>query len=489
MKKRRKRILCAVLSVLLVVTSFRVAPMQRVEAAALAVEASDELAALLWNFCANCMIIDGVERVIESDYETEKTLFEAFLQFMGMQEHSDLGNILLSDGTYVNTADIFDGTGALEIPTEEEWAEFRVIDGGGGSSEEPGEDPEEPEEAFFTHIQQIIISSEFINDMVDFGLKLWNGEIEGVDLSLYYDKSYTGEVRTDGVCYLYDMAIVNYYGYEYSVEDYLSDCLLCGCIEETTNMVYIYKFGVNGSAQIAPCGGYSGTSNYPYYSGLQALYTDIPLFSSREEALNYYETGDDTGCLNGLCYDFPGLVNSLLEVLHPLTGVSLNPSAIPGLQQALLNAYANLPAPGTDPVENTENYKAAMKEAVEDYAEVMPEPEPLPDSVVTPEPEPEPDPEPETETSSEDVNDYKVELSTLFPFCIPFDFIALLDALDAEPEAPSFEIPFVVPALEIDERYEVDLSMFDEQMEVVRTFETIGFIVLLMHLTSKFIKW
>lgn len=84
---------------------------------------------------------------------------------------------------------------------------------------------------------------------------------------------------------------------------------------------------------------------------------------------------------------------------------------------------------------------------------------------------------------------YAVDLTTLFPFCIPFDIIALFQALAADPVAPKFEVPFVIPSLGVDEIYVIDLSIFDEQMAILRKFELVTFILGLMFLTSKVIKW
>lgn len=88
-----------------------------------------------------------------------------------------------------------------------------------------------------------------------------------------------------------------------------------------------------------------------------------------------------------------------------------------------------------------------------------------------------------------DENDYRVELRTFFPFCIPFDFIALLDVLDADPVAPRFEFPVVIPALDYKETVTLDMSIFDDVAEVARLCEKVGFIIFLMFATSKVIRW
>lgn len=115
-----------------------------------------------------------------------------------------------------------------------------------------------------------------------------------------------------------------------------------------------------------------------------------------------------------------------------------------------------------------------------------PDPDPKPDPKPDPEPDPEPDPDPQPDM---DAADYKVELSGIFPFCIPFDFIALLKVLDASPRAPCFTFPVVIPALNYREDVKLDLSIFDDVAKVIRLCEKVGFILFLMFVTSKVIRW
>lgn len=80
------------------------------------------------------------------------------------------------------------------------------------------------------------------------------------------------------------------------------------------------------------------------------------------------------------------------------------------------------------------------------------------------------------------------DLSKFFPFCIPFDLIHLLSVLDADPVAPKWEIPFKFPAYGIDETIVIDLSIFDDVAKIVRLLETILFIFSLILATRSLIK-
>lgn len=85
--------------------------------------------------------------------------------------------------------------------------------------------------------------------------------------------------------------------------------------------------------------------------------------------------------------------------------------------------------------------------------------------------------------------DYQVTgLTSVFPFCIPFDIYSFFECLAAEPVAPSFEWRFYVPRI-CDETIVLDLSQFDTVAQIVRTMELLAFIVGLAFVTrDKMIK-
>lgn len=80
-------------------------------------------------------------------------------------------------------------------------------------------------------------------------------------------------------------------------------------------------------------------------------------------------------------------------------------------------------------------------------------------------------------------------LDDKFPFCIPFDLIDLVSALDADPEAPKFTIPIIK-----NEKYgwdysiDVDWSDFDVVAKVCRSVEVFCFIGFLILKTRSLIR-
>ncbi len=214
-------------------------------------------------------------------------------------------------------------------------------------------------------------------------------------------------------------------------------------------------------------------------AGCSDFKTDIPLFSSEEEAHNFLLNGSLDGLLNGEAYDFPDLATSTAERLQPLTGYEFAPGRLPGINAALSTAAAALPEPGLDPAENTEAYKDALYAAL---TAALPEPAP------EPEPDPDPSPSPDPGTGGEGES-YKRDLQLIFPFCIPFDFIHFIQALSADPVAPCFKIPIKLDSLGIDMVLELDLSWMDPVMEIFRLGELGCFVIMLMAATKKMIGW
>ena len=95
--------------------------------------------------------------------------------------------------------------------------------------------------------------------------------------------------------------------------------------------------------------------------------------------------------------------------------------------------------------------------------------------------------DPDTPDSDDvDVDAYKTDLRLVFPFCIPFDLIHLLEVLDADPEAPRFEIPVDIEVdnpfprngteskmIDYETTIVIDMSDYEEPIKVIRIFEII----------------
>ncbi|MDE6601344.1 MAG: hypothetical protein K2K90_04105 [Lachnospiraceae bacterium] len=279
---------------------------------------------------------------------------------------------------------------------------------------------------------------------------------------------------------------------------------------------------------------YTGLSGY-YVSNLStptlSFSANFPVFSSRADAENYLKgLSDATSALNyaktyriadWLADDWAGVL------LDPLTGlVALgdwaniarhqglsalgNELDLASFLNYLRDFFANLgqnPLPDVDPGKAPVLYPSGDADnALDPDTDIDPvrdpviSPDPSVRPVPKPDPKPDPDPDPGTDPDPDpdpgvtplpdmDAADYRVELSGIFPFCIPFDFVALLKTLDAEPRAPCFTFPVVIPALDYREDVKLDLAIFDDVAKVIRLCEKVSFILFLMFVTSKVIRW
>ncbi len=501
MKKR----LCAVMAALVlcgssVLSSPAALP---VKAASLPVALADEGTMLLLDIFMQCLVAAGVTEAL--DYNDEVVLFTAFMDDVALPENAYLDGIKvrLADGSTMSMSEALangytDGTGALQIPDEETWAKFRVIDGGSSGDSGDNQEPEGP----YEEISDFTVNGAFFSYVADWIVSLWNGEVEGINPDDYYvreddglplnyfDGAYSADNSSFWIHYINNntnsglMQICNFEG-----DDYYYGLIYRGVDSGRNTNIYDFACyspatgsvisGVNLTGT-AICGGETSVANATkiFCGGLYSVTTNLPVFETADDMIAFY-TDASVAPANGLAYDYAALAEALPAVLFPLTDVALSPNALPAVSAAICAAAQALPEPepAIDPAENTETYVQAVTDAVVAVA-----PDVAPDAA--PETDPALDP-----TDIEIVNNYKFDLTQVFPFCLPFDLIRFLEALAAEPEAPRFEIPFVVPALGIDLTYVIDLSFMDEVMEIVRFCELVGFCFALVMLTPKMIKW
>ena len=95
----------------------------------------------------------------------------------------------------------------------------------------------------------------------------------------------------------------------------------------------------------------------------------------------------------------------------------------------------------------------------------------------------------DTPALNDNLADYKTDgLTSLFPFCIPFDLINCIKLMSATGEAPCWEFPFQVPVLGLQENIKIDLAKWDSVAALSRSIETLLFIGLLISRTREFIR-
>lgn len=78
------------------------------------------------------------------------------------------------------------------------------------------------------------------------------------------------------------------------------------------------------------------------------------------------------------------------------------------------------------------------------------------------------------------------DITKVFPFCIPWDMMALVESLKADKEAPKFVFKYHFDAINYDFEVSVDMSDYWKYIKIFRWGMTIFFIIGLFFLTVKF---
>lgn len=98
----------------------------------------------------------------------------------------------------------------------------------------------------------------------------------------------------------------------------------------------------------------------------------------------------------------------------------------------------------------------------------------------------------DSDNVDEDVANMKlpVNLSDKFPFCIPFDVIYLVKAMNASSEVPRFELPFKIHYQNInyEHTFIVDMTEWDTAVKILRTMLDLLFIAGLISTTRELIR-
>lgn len=81
-----------------------------------------------------------------------------------------------------------------------------------------------------------------------------------------------------------------------------------------------------------------------------------------------------------------------------------------------------------------------------------------------------------------------IDLKEIFPFCIPFDLVAILEFLNREPIAPHFVLPFVFEPLNINYTFDIDFKDYEVLSNILRSFLTVIYIVALLFKTRDLIR-
>lgn len=225
------------------------------------------------------------------------------------------------------------------------------------------------------------------------------------------------------------------------------------------------------------------TKNYTTQESYYKFYCNVPICSSIEESMAYYDNPypvyPDTYINPSTIGKSTALAKKLAETGGNLTESLYKNATLPTTEQ--LNQYFE----DLNNAENEEEKQKVMDEFV--------------DSLVNPTENPDPNPNPDPDNPDKPVipdnpdnptnNDtFLADLKHLFPFCIPFDLVDCFKLFNAEPVTPRVEFPVHFGIINYDHTFVIDLKDFDKVAVVCRSTFLIIYMTGLILATRALIK-
>lgn len=440
LKKLKKRIVPLVLAVVIFATSVVSGPASMtVQAASVAVspEMSVEFVMMLYNIFETISIASGIKDGLD-DYESGMSLFEAFISFLDSIKFDPIKefNVYGPDGNLM-TDEYMDalieaamGNGKLKvIPDKKAFAKYRIIDGTASPSQSPdpssSPDPDDKYVNPFTDLQGMFVGANLVAAGADFLSSVQNNAVPEVEPAKYYgtsglfdgsyDKDSDGNYIIRGNAYCFYDKLNNGLSFYYEI-DTVSTLKLCFVDDGTGPSLFsqnvdngrLYSVHIQAKRFVKKyynrvdydgADTFGGISSDPSVTSSNATYSfNIPVFSTAENALNFFNQSSMVGLLNGIPFDYHSMAAAAPDTLENLSGTKLDPAKVPAMNNAMKEAANGVEVTGTDKEANNAEMIAAVKAAVaEALAEAQPDPAPEP--TAAPDPEPSTAPDPGTDTN------------------------------------------------------------------------------------------
>ncbi len=228
---------------------------------------------------------------------------------------------------------------------------------------------------------------------------------------------------------------------------------------------------------------------------------DIPYFDNQSDAYSYLNSLQSSN-ISIYSPDLVGKDGNLQKDQTLKPNIDPNKNWQPATQEQI-NNYITNQGDTINQGDVVNNYNTFIEEHTHiNETPVAPEMTPAPggEPNVTPSVSPELTPPVTpalTPLPEDDMKKYAVDLTKVFPFCIPFDLVHLFNVLNAEPVAPSFEIPidleFSDPftgrkMIDYHEKFELNMEDYDSAVKIFRAFQIIMFIIGLILITRNLIR-
>lgn len=413
------------------------------------------------------------------------------------------------------------------FPTDEQYSEglkrlYESKKGGGGGGDNGGDNNNKklPDKKNFTLANMDTdfvakASAATVASVSSFWDKLFDGEIALEDDSALSralfgsDTSYYGELESENGMYVarcktlsvYDTPVSNrtsilYNGSAKTLKNPYG-ILQGSVLHFYSNNALVKMYGkmyiekTDGSIEERDISPLSQPNN-PGLSSFSGTHSsNFPIFSYGDEhsITAYVNNGDDSGCINKekrppAVVDLKDANSKLPSTFSPLSslpaGKAVNATALKNYVDDMVAIKDNI---NGDAETQAQTAKKKFEEHIQkntvdvsDDTEEEEKPAPLPVF-------------PDVDSSGTIGEGLTKDWRLVFPFCIPFDMIATVRSLDATPRAPCFEIPLDIELIDFSYTFVIDLSVFDDIARIFRLGETVLFLIGLMFVTGKVIKW
>lgn len=259
---------------------------------------------------------------------------------------------------------------------------------------------------------------------------------------------------------------------------------------------------------------FSCNNVYPYYYFLLSSGIYVPI---RTDALGTNGGGlfptpfPATGC--SYFYDnYTGRYTDRISPSTPVVATNMTEVAVPDSTGNPVSpvqppypvshiVFTPQPAPVTWPEYVAKVVPDADPDSLPDSAPVpVPHRDPVTGDIIEPDIKPDPDPEPDPGTNPDAVEKVDQEqisglpdkitaagdITKLFPFCIPFDIVALVKSMKAEKEPPVWHFEYYFEPIDYKFEVDVDMSDYEAYVKIFRSGFVILYIITLMLLTVRY---
>lgn len=205
----------------------------------------------------------------------------------------------------------------------------------------------------------------------------------------------------------------------------------------------------------------------------------LPVFNSIADVDNYLLTGNDARALNKVGNISTYRIDALPSAIAQWDNSLVSSKAITGAMAAV----ADIVYPSdVDDEDLPFVVQGALQDAIAKTkplvdADTDAQTKAVADAVVVVTPD-----------ATVNTQNFTKDLTTVFPFCIPFDLMRAVQYLECKGVAPCWKFPFVIDSLDFSYTFVVDMAKFESLAKIMRSCETLLFVGGLIVITRNIVR-